>query len=88
MRAPFPACPAPQLCLLGQIAIRHGLDVRFAITTTLQQLAETRDKGRSEWVRRMDGLVKPAIVVLDAFATRDYSSISAKPATRGTSRAA
>jgi DNA replication protein DnaC len=57
---------------LGQLAIRLGKDVRFTHTNSaLRHLDNGRAKGL--WERRLNALAKPTVLVLDAFAVREFT---------------
>ncbi|MGP4027194.1 ATP-binding protein [Actinomadura sp. 3N407] len=58
---------------LGQLAIRLGQDVRFTHTNNaLRHLENGRAKGL--WERRLNALARPAVLVLDAFAVREFTA--------------
>lgn len=57
---------------IGRLAIRLGIDVRFARTSALlTYLAGGRSRGT--WERRMASYTKPGLVILDNFAGRLYT---------------
>jgi DNA replication protein DnaC len=58
---------------LGQLAIRLGTDVRYTHTNNaLRHLQNGRARGL--WERRLNALAKPAVLVLDAFAVREFTA--------------
>jgi DNA replication protein DnaC len=57
---------------LGRLAIRLGVDVRFARTNALlTYLADGRKRGT--WERRIASYTKPGLIILDNFAVREYT---------------